>query len=274
MSIALIFAASFAAGQANVLQQVRASLLTAFPPELVDLLLDAYVEAKRRFQIGDLRPSAVEGGRFCEAAFRLLQHTVGFQVTPIGTAIDADSISRSLANRAQGSTPDSVRLHIPRALRVVYDIRNNRDAAHLADGIDPNLQDATLVVCILDWVLAEFIRLHHKVPPAQAQKIVSDLVTRQLAVLQEIDGVIRILRPSLDTTERVLVLLYHYGAAGAQWHQLHASLVEQGRRKDLQYALNLLVYERAMAHFNEETGVYQLTSLGQRHVEEKRLHEA
>ena len=46
-----------------------------------------------------------------------------------------------------GSTfGDSVRLHIPRALGLVYGIRNKRDAAHLADGIDPSLQDANVVV--------------------------------------------------------------------------------------------------------------------------------
>jgi hypothetical protein len=44
-----------------------------------------------------------------------------------------------------GSAPDSIRLHIPRTFRVIYDIRNKRDAAHLGDGIDPNLQDSTLV---------------------------------------------------------------------------------------------------------------------------------
>ena len=30
-------------------------------------------------------------------------------------------------------------------LRVVYDIPNKRDAAHLTDGIDPNVQDVTIV---------------------------------------------------------------------------------------------------------------------------------
>jgi len=75
---------------------------------------------------------------------------------------------------------DGIRIHIPRALRTVYDIRNKRDAAHLADGIDPNLQDATFVIGTLDWILAEFVRLFHGVSADEAQKIVTDLVRKRV----------------------------------------------------------------------------------------------
>jgi len=43
------------------------------PTELLDEVLDAFKEAKRRFYRDDLRPSAIEGGRFSEAVFRILQ---------------------------------------------------------------------------------------------------------------------------------------------------------------------------------------------------------
>ncbi len=36
---------------------------------------------------------------------------------------------------------------------------------YFGGGIDLNLQDATPVVSVIDWVLAEFIRLIHKVSP-------------------------------------------------------------------------------------------------------------
>ena len=47
-----------------------------------------------------------------------------------------------------------------------------RDVAHLGDGIDANLQDATLVIGNMDWVMAELVRLHHGVPANAAQKII------------------------------------------------------------------------------------------------------
>ncbi len=65
--------------------------------------------------------------------------------------------------------------------------RRRRDAAHLADGIDANLQDATLVA-VLDWVLAELVRLHHGVGAGEAHGIVEDLVTRRAPVIQDVDA--------------------------------------------------------------------------------------
>src|SRR6266704_4255579 len=154
---------------------IRAGLAGQLDPLLVDELLDAHEEAKRNFYLGGLRLNAVEGGRFCEAAFRLLEQISTGRFTPLGKKLNTEGLIQRL-----GSLPttvsDSVRLHIPRALRVVYDIRNKRDAAHLADSIDPNLQDATVVIGILDWVLAEFVRLYHSVGPAEAQLIVSAIV--------------------------------------------------------------------------------------------------
>lgn len=124
---------------------VHAGLESALDPLLVKELLEAYTEAKRNYYLGNLRPTEVEGGRFCEAAFRMLQQRTTGTFTPLARRLDSEKEILKIANIPAVNEVDSVRLHVPRALRVVYDIRNNRDAAHLADGIDPNLQDATLV---------------------------------------------------------------------------------------------------------------------------------
>src|SRR5580698_682874 len=183
---------------------IKNSLLFRFPNNLVDELIQCYIEQKKNFYLGRMRPNEVEGGRFAEAAFRMLQHAAGFAVTPLGTQLDTDGIIRSLANLPFGSAADSIRLHIPRSLRVVYDIRNKRDAAHLADGIDPNLQDGTLVISILDWVLAEFVRIYHNISASESQKIVDGLVTRQIPAVEEINGFLKILNPTLKVSGRVL----------------------------------------------------------------------
>src|SRR2546425_26603 len=144
---------------------VEGQLSAKLDAKLVHELLEAHSEAKRNYYLGGLRLSEVEGGRFCEAAFRLLE-LIGFKAfTPLGKQLDTERLMERLRGLPAANHQDAVRLHIPRALRLVYDIRNKRDAAHLADGIDPNLQDATLVVSVIDWVLAEFLRLYHNVTP-------------------------------------------------------------------------------------------------------------
>lgn len=165
-------------------REIEAQLGAKLDPKLVSELLDAYGEAKRNFYLGGLRLAEVEGGRFCEAAFRLLEQATTGAFTKIGTPVNTDRLIERLRTLPAGTHPDAIRLHIPRALRLVYDIRNSRDAAHLADGIDPNLQDATLVAATLDWVLAEFVRLYHAVSADEAHGIVDELVTRVAPIVE------------------------------------------------------------------------------------------
>ena len=52
---------------------IRAWLVASLDDTLVDELLAAYDEAKSNHYLGGHRLSAVEGGRFCEAAYRILE---------------------------------------------------------------------------------------------------------------------------------------------------------------------------------------------------------
>lgn len=176
------------------------------PAPVAAELFTAFRELKRRFAIGDLRPNVVEGGRFSEAAFRVLQWMTTRTFTPIGTTLP--KVPTLLGTFASsGHASDSVRLHIPKSLNVIYDIRNKRDAAHLADGIDPNVQDSSLVVATSAWVLAELVRLLCASDPNEAHQVINALVGRDIPVVQEIGGFPRILK-TLTTSDRIMVLLY------------------------------------------------------------------
>jgi len=215
-----------------------------------------------------LRPAEVEGGRFCEAAFRILEMISTGACTPLNKQVATDKIISALANLDASKFNDSIRLHIPRSLRLVYDIRNKRDAAHLADGIDPNLQDASLVVGILDWVLAEFIRLYHAVSANDATKIVAGIVKRVAPVVQDFDGFLKILNPKMGVSDHCIVLLYQRGEEGATFEELK-SWVRPVMRANLQRTLNNLVDNKDFAHATG--GRYRITRLGERYVEEKSL---
>lgn len=190
--------------------QLEPAFITAgAPADVTHELFLAFFELKRRYVMDDLRPNAVEGGRFSEAAFRLLQWLSAGSFTPIGKTLP--SVPKLMTTIEQsGHTSESVRLHIPRTLRLVYDIRNKRDAAHLADGIDPNLQDATLIVANASWVLAEFVRYFLKSNPSDAHVAIEQLVARDLPVIQEFNGYPRLLK-DLKTSDHVMVLLYWAG---------------------------------------------------------------
>jgi hypothetical protein len=74
------------------MQTVASGLKKNLPANLIDELLAAYEEAKRNFYVGGLRLSAVEGGRFCEAAFRLLEQITTSKYTPLNKRLDTDKL--------------------------------------------------------------------------------------------------------------------------------------------------------------------------------------
>jgi hypothetical protein len=250
--------------------EIRASLSVAYDGELVNELLAAHSELKRNYYLGGLRLSEVEGGRFAEAAFRMLEEETTGSFAALGASLDTERIIRNLAGTARGSFPDAVRLHIPRALRVIYDIRNNRDAAHLGDNIDPNMQDATLVATTADWVLAEFVRLHHNVSADEAQSIVDELVARAAPVIQDFDGFLKLLNPTLQAGDQCLVLLYQCGEKGADYDKLY-EWVSPRSRSNLKRTLRKLVDEKAYIHHGGTR--YFITRRGQQEVECRKLVE-
>jgi hypothetical protein len=252
-----------------MLDQIAAGLKAYFPDKLVEELLCAYQDAKHNFFLGGFRLSAVEGGRFCEAAMRMLEHVTTEKFTDLGRMIASDKLFETLSNYPKAQFPESIRVHIPRAIRVVYDIRNKRDAAHLADDIDPNLQDATLVVSNLDWILAEFIRLYHHVSANEAAKIIDGIVTRKMPVIEDFDGFLKVLNPSLKVSGYVLVLLYERGSPGANFSELE-KWVRPTMRTNLRRTLNGMV-DDALLHEND-AGLLFLTKLGRQEVEKRNLH--
>lgn len=247
-------------------ERVRQGFATAnIPAELIDELLEAFAEAKRRFYRQDLRPSEIEGARFSEAVFRVLQWRATGAYTSVDKALPSvDKMMTTLLN-AQGN--DSVRIHIPRTLRLIYDVRNKRDVVHLG-GIDPNEQDATLVVRNMEWVLAELVRMYHNVSPAKAHRIIVDLVSKDVPLIQVFDGFPRILK-QLRSSEHFLVLLYWRGSEGASLVQLR-EWARAPMRAQIKRTLTRLD-EKDWIHLNG--GNYLLTDLGIREVDARKLLE-
>lgn len=252
-----------------MLHEIASGLKNNFDANLVDELLAAHQDAKHNFYLGGLRLSEVEGGRFCEAAFRMLQQATTRKFTPLGKPLDTEAIIKAVVNADPAKTPESIRIHIPRALRVVYDIRNKRDVAHLAGDVDPNLQDATLVVSNLDWVLAEFVRLYHGVSADEAQKIVDGLVTRKVPAVEDFDGFLKVLRPKARAGEYVLLVLYERATQGATIEELR-SWVKPSMLQNLRRTLNGLVHDDAFVH--EGNGRSFITKRGRAEVERRNLH--
>lgn len=193
------------------LAQIQAGFeASGLPSSVSRRLLKEYAEAKRRYHLGDHGPTAVDAGRFAEAAIRIVENALFQTYTPLGKTLPALNTKRLAQFEAATGANESLRVHIPRALFSVYAIRNKRDAAHLGDSIVANLQDATYVMSVLDWVLAELVRIYHDFSPEEAQATITDLVVREVPVVEEIAGQ-PVLSKRLGVSDRILVFLYRAG---------------------------------------------------------------
>ena len=205
----------------------------------------------------------------CEAALRILQYSQSQSFTPSG---DPKFSTNTVMQRLEGdgALDDTVRFHLPRALRVIYDIRNKRDAGHLGNGtVNPNLMDATLVVAVMDWVLAEFVRLFHSISVAEAQRLIADIVTREVPIIEEIDGQ-PVCSRALPVGDLALVYLYRAGQdVGLSIPELQRQM-RHGDASNLRRAVKLLDTRKLALH-HPVTKQAHITSSGIRYVETKGL---
>ncbi len=247
-----------------MLDTVKNQLKHFYPQELVDALLDAYKDLVENFNRGKLRPSEVEGGRFCEATMRMLQYKTTGAYTPIGTPItNLDTEISTLANLPKADFSEPVRLHVPRTIRVIYDVRSKRDSVHLGN-IDPNLMDATLVLNCCKWVLAELFRMELKIPANEAQKTIDYLIEKKIPIIQDFNGFLVTLNPRLSARDRILVLLYYRGKEGATREELSSWLPPKMRRQ-LTTNLSRLQHDKNFVH-RVKNQIY-ITIAGEKFVE-------
>jgi hypothetical protein len=155
-------------------------------------------------------------------------------------------------------------------LRVIYDIRNKRDAAHLGDGIDPNLQDSSFVSAALDWVLAEFVRIGGGVSPDRAFSLVKAITVRRVPAVEQFGDFLKTLRPSLGPSDRILLLLYHRADVGATAAEL-SNWLKPKQRTNLSRTLTQLEHDKDYIVLTGQ--VYRLTRRGIFAIESKRLVE-
>lgn len=188
--------------------EIVAKLSQDVPRELLERLLDEYIDLKRQFALGRYRPQELHGGRFAETFLRILEHLNDptQPYTPIGQQLDRQRTVNRVRNN--GALHPSLRVFILSSLGILLDVRNRRDVAHIGGDVNPNYADSRLVCQLADWSLAEFIRLYYHCPIGEAQSIVDRINQVRIPIVAEVEGFVRIQDISLGAADRTLVALY------------------------------------------------------------------
>ncbi len=151
-------------------------------------------------------PSELSGGRFCEVVYSILDgHALGSYATSPSKPRDFLSACRALESQIRA--PRSFQILIPRLLPALYEIRNNRGVGHTGGDVDPNLMDASAVLAMASWIMAELVRVYHNLPIAEAQRAVDNFVERRLPVVWTDGNIRRVLDPGLPLKDQIVLLI-------------------------------------------------------------------
>lgn len=189
-------------------------LLAGLPQGLREPLIASYREITANYIERRWEPSELNGGKFCEVVYCIVsgaiaQNFPAAPTKPLRMADACKALEQTPADPARVGDR-SLRILIPRILVPLYEIRNNRGVGHVGGDVDPNLMDATAVLAMASWVLAELVRVFHGVSTAEAQASANALVERKHPLIWEVGDVKRVLAPSMKTKPQVLLLLYQH----------------------------------------------------------------
>lgn len=187
-------------------------LLAGLPGGLREPLISSYKEISSNYREHRWEPSELNGGKFCEVVYTILDGATSssFATSPAKPASMMDAC-RALEKRPPDTArvgDRSLRIMLPRALPVLYEVRNNRGVGHVGGDVDPNFLDATAVYSLASWILAELVRIFHQVSTDEAQQTVDALVERNIPLIWEFEGGRRVLDPKMPKADQALVLLY------------------------------------------------------------------
>lgn len=193
----------------NPLTTVKSGLIKKLPKELVHKLIEHYSEIKNNFTLLRHENTELNGSKFSEIVFRIIEFVVTGKYTPLGKQIrNFTDRCRQFEQKPSTGIDDTIRIHIPRTLVLITDVRNKRGVGHVSGIHNPNLPDSILVTKCCDWILAELVRVFSKLSLDDAQKLVDQLVEIDSPYIAKIGGKRRVLLPQLTYPQQVLLLLY------------------------------------------------------------------
>jgi len=240
-------------------EALQTALNNHFPAEKVEEIFKHYNLAIHNSRLDNYSECLVQGGKFSEAVLKCLHY---LRTGEVVDAVGVEQEVRQLGQCQSNSLSDSERLTVPRTLRIIYEHRNRRGGAH-NNSFDPNRMDATYVVAAIKWVLEELARLYLKSDPEEAQKLVANLLVRDLPLIEEIDGAYLILKPDLSARVQLEILLYRHYPERCQFKDLVAWIGKAHSEPNIRVTLSNLK-KKALVHENQDG--WKLTDSGLREV--------
>lgn len=205
-------------------------LQARFEVKYVTAAIAHYRKAVEEFQLGHWENSIAKVGKFTEAVLKALWAHVGKTVAS-GKEFKAGAVIDGLPHA--GTYDETVRLTMPRACRLVYDVASNRGGRHDAGEVDPNQMDATLVVNTSSWILAEMLRYSQKglLDTELVASRIASLNERKFPFMEDVDGRSYFSLKGLSARDVALLALWKIHPARMSKKELIAAAQRHGNSK-------------------------------------------
>ena len=171
--------------------QVKNILKQKFEDSRVSSVVQYFISSTQKFEQGDWDASLLNAGKFIEAIIKMLWVYAGKSLPQKSKDFNVGSFTQKIQDEVRTSeiSEDGVRLYIPRASSFVYGIVSSRGARHHSDEFIPNEMDASTILPICSWILAELVRFSAKesINMNEAKKIIESLTERKYPIFETID---------------------------------------------------------------------------------------
>ena len=238
------------------------SALAAIPSGLRDPLLEEYRQITKNFAEHRWSPAELSGGKFCEIVYSILVgHAAGTYPAKPSKPQDFPTACKKL--EANKGVPRSFQILIPRMLPALYEVRNNRGVGHVGGDVDPNHMDATVVLSMCNWVMAELVRVFHALDTATAQGVVDSLAERRTPLVWQSGDLKRVLDTAIPLPDQILLLIASSPGAVAT-----ADVLEWTDYKNKAYFKKLLqkLHESRMLNLSKDGTTAEILPPGAKQV--------
>lgn len=249
------------------------NFLQDLPDNLRSELIDTFSEIVRNYSERRWEPSELNGGKYCEVVYSIVSGAISgnfpTQANKPANMVDACRLLESSPPDPSRIGDRSLRILIPRMLLPLYEIRNNRGVGHVGGDVDPNYMDATTVLAMASWILAELCRIFHNVHIDEAQETVDALVEKRYPLVWEVGEVKRILDSSMSKTDQTLLLL-HSETGWVDESEL-CKWVEHSNASIYRRDVLKKLHSKRFLEYNQKDSKVYLSPNGVQYVEEKLL---
>lgn len=239
-------------------------LLGSLPAGLRTPLIKEYKKLTQNYMEHRWEPAELSAGKICEIVYTIIKGHVD------GNYPNTPTKPRNMVNacrqlETESSLPRSFQILIPRMLPALYEIRNNRGVGHVGSEVDANNVDSTLMLTMVNWILAELVRVFHTGSLEEAQLAINAIAERKTPLVWDNKEFKKVLSPGMNLKDQILLL-----ASSTDDDVSLSSLMNWTESTNKSYYKKTLkaLHKNKLIHFNESGEKVTLLPAGSNKVSE------